>query len=65
MKICHDGRTLLKSSRMKGLPTADSKRMTASVPQGGGAGKPRFLDQVRELLRAKYYALRAEEAYLG
>lgn len=46
------------------LPIA-LKRMPGSAPQGGDAGKPGLLDQMRALLRAKYHALRAEEAYPG
>jgi hypothetical protein len=33
------------------------------VPEG--AGKPKLLEVVRERLRAGYYSLRTEEAYLG
>jgi integrase len=29
------------------------------------SGKPKFLDQVRQLLRARRYSTRTEEAYLG
>src|SRR5687767_13715373 len=36
----------------------------SDVPYLSSTRKPRFLDQVRELLRA-YYSIRTEEAYLG
>jgi integrase-like protein len=29
------------------------------------SGKPKLLDQVRQLLRLRHYSLRTEEAYLG
>lgn len=35
------------------------------MPEIPTVGKPKLLEQVRERLRAKYYALRTEEAYLG
>ncbi|HEV7867050.1 MAG TPA: integron integrase [Chthoniobacteraceae bacterium] len=35
------------------------------MPADKVARKPKLLDEVRELLRAKYYAIRTEEAYLG
>jgi hypothetical protein len=39
--------------------------MPPFVPQPGPSGKPKLLDQVRQLLRARRYSLRTEEAYLG
>lgn len=39
--------------------------MSAIVPEPSGAAKPKFLDQVRVILRTRHYSLRTEEAYLG
>jgi integron integrase len=39
--------------------------MPPFVPHPGPSGKPKLLDQVRQLLRARRYSLRTEEAYLG
>ena len=35
------------------------------LPESRPANKPKLLDQIRELMRAKYYAIRTEEAYVG
>ena len=39
--------------------------MDLKVPSNPATGKPKLLDEVREVLRAKSYAFRTEEAYLG
>jgi integron integrase len=39
--------------------------MPPFVPPPGPSGKPKFLDQVRQVLRARRYSLRTEEVYLG
>lgn len=46
------------------LPRGDALT-GANLPEPGVGGKPKLLEQVRGLLRAKYYSLRTEEAYLG
>jgi hypothetical protein len=35
------------------------------VAAASGAGKPKLLDQVRQLLRIRHYSSRTEEAYLA
>ena len=42
-----------------------AQRMKKDVSEEPSARKPRFFEQVRELLRAKYYSIRTEEVYLG
>ena len=49
----------------KDLPQVGGARPRDNLTQGAGGRKPKLLEQVRELLRAKYYAIRTEEAYLG
>ena len=39
--------------------------MRKSVTGAGQAAKPKFLDQVRTILRTRHYSLRTEEAYVG
>ncbi|MGB8472549.1 MAG: integron integrase [Candidatus Acidiferrum sp.] len=39
--------------------------MAPSLPDKSETAKPKFLDQVRTILRARHYSLRTEEAYLG
>ena len=39
--------------------------MRTSVTGAGQAAKPKFLDQVRTILRTRHYSLRTEEAYVG
>ena len=39
--------------------------MLHSVPAAPASGKPKLLDQVRQLLRLRHYSLRTEEAYLA
>ena len=39
--------------------------MIPPVPNPAGAGKPKLLDQVRQLLRLRHYSLRTEVAYLA
>ena len=48
----------------------DSKKTFAAIagqnlPESAPSGKPRLLDELRERLRAEYYSIRTEEAYLG
>jgi hypothetical protein len=38
--------------------------MTASLPSTASAGKPKLLDQVRDVLRRKHYSVRTEQAYV-
>ena len=38
--------------------------MTGSLPADCESTKPKLLDQIREILRAKYYSIRTEEAYV-
>lgn len=39
--------------------------MRKSVTGASQAAKPKFLDQVRTILRTRHYSLRTEEAYVG
>ena len=39
--------------------------MTTSLASRGEGAKPKFLEQVRTILRTRHYSLRTEEAYLG
>jgi integrase len=39
--------------------------MIHPVAAASGGGKPKLLDQVRQLLRLRHYSLRTEEAYLS
>jgi hypothetical protein len=39
--------------------------MDSSLSGAAGQGKPKLLEQVRQLLRARHYSLRTEQAYLG
>jgi len=39
--------------------------MPETLPENNSVRKPKLLDQTRDLLRAKYYSIRTEEAYLG
>src|SRR5450432_979190 len=39
--------------------------MPASLPHKSDSAKPKFLEQVRTILRTRHYSLRTEEAYLG
>jgi Phage integrase, N-terminal SAM-like domain len=39
--------------------------MTPPLASALGTGKPKLLDQVRQLLRLRHYSLCAEEAYLA
>src|ERR1700737_1088459 len=39
--------------------------MLHSVPAAPASGKPKLLEQVRQLLRLRHYSLRTEEAYLA
>jgi hypothetical protein len=39
--------------------------MVHPLPAAPPSGKPKLLDQVRQLLRLRHYSLRTEEAYLG
>lgn len=39
--------------------------MPIILPDKGEGAKPRFLEQVRTVLRTRHYSLRTEEAYLG
>ena len=39
--------------------------MMRSLTSEGAAAKPRFLDQVRTILRTRHYSPRTEEAYVG
>ena len=39
--------------------------MAKSLPDNGERAKPKFLEQVRIILRTRHYSLRTEEAYLG
>jgi hypothetical protein len=38
--------------------------MTGSLPEKGETAKPKFLDEVRSILRTRHYSLRTEEAYV-
>ena len=39
--------------------------MVHPLPPASGSGKPKLLEQVRQLLRLRHYSLRTEEAYLA
>ena len=39
--------------------------MPTSLPDKSESAKPKFLAQVRTILRTRHYSLRTEEAYLG
>ena len=39
--------------------------MSTPIPEKGAGRKPKLLEQARDLLRAKYYRRRTDEAYLG
>ena len=39
--------------------------MAPSLPDKSETAKPKFLEQVRTILRTRHYSLRTEEAYLG
>lgn len=39
--------------------------MATSLPAADEAAKPKFMEQVRAILRTRHYSLRTEEAYLG
>lgn len=39
--------------------------MSSIVPDGAAVAKPRFLEQVRTILRTRHYSRRTEEAYVG
>ena len=39
--------------------------MATSLPDRNETAKPKFLEQVRIILRTRHYSLRTEEAYLG
>ncbi len=39
--------------------------MSSFLPAAPERGKPKLLDQVRQLMRLRHYSLRTEEAYLG
>ena len=39
--------------------------MTPPLASAFGTGKPKLLDQVRQLLHLRHYSLRTEEAYLA
>jgi hypothetical protein len=39
--------------------------MATSLPDKSERAKPKFLEQVRMILRTRHYSLRTEEAYLG
>ena len=39
--------------------------MVYPLPSASGSGKPKLLEQVRQLLRLRHYSLRTEEAYLA
>ena len=39
--------------------------MPTSLPDKNDNAKPKFLEQVRAILRTRHYSLRTEEAYLG
>lgn len=54
-----------KSQVKRQLSRSGGARARDNLAQRGADGKPKLLDQVRELLRAKYYSIRTEEAYLG
>ncbi len=39
--------------------------MPSSLQEKGETAEPKFLDQIRVILRTRHYSLRTEEAYLG
>jgi hypothetical protein len=39
--------------------------MSSPLPAATEQGKPKLLDQVRQLMRVRHYSLRTEEAYVG
>ena len=39
--------------------------MSSFLPTAPEQGKPKLLDQIRQLMRLRHYSLRTEEAYLG
>jgi Phage integrase, N-terminal SAM-like domain len=39
--------------------------MSSLLPAAPEHGKPKLLDQVRQLMRLRHYSLRTEEAYVG
>ena len=39
--------------------------MSSSLPTAPEQGKPKLLEQVRQLMRLRHYSLRTEEAYIG
>src|SRR5207253_7534724 len=39
--------------------------MVHPLSEGSAGGKPKLLDQVRQLLRLRHYSLRTEEAYVA
>jgi Phage integrase, N-terminal SAM-like domain len=39
--------------------------MDSSLSGPREQGKPKFLDQIRQLMRLRHYSLRTEEAYVG
>ncbi len=39
--------------------------MAITVSGGSGPAKPKFLEQVRTVLRTRHYSLRTEEVYLA
>ena len=58
------------NSRMNGDKPDSTKKAFAAIaeknlPESAPSGKPKLLDELRERLRAEYYSIRTEEAYLG
>jgi hypothetical protein len=49
----------------KSIPRSRDEITGVVLPEAPLFGKPNLLDQVRARLRAKYYSIRTEEAYLG
>ncbi len=39
--------------------------MVRPLPEASLGGKPKLLDQVRQILRLRHYSLRTEEAYVA
>jgi hypothetical protein len=39
--------------------------MRSSLSEPAEANKPKFLDQIRQLMRLRHYSRRTEEAYIG
>ena len=63
-----------KSSAGKSRVNADKPDSTkkafgaiaaANLPESAPSGKPKLLEELRKRLRAEYYSIRTEEAYLG